>query len=403
MPSTALQDAILIAAWLLALIWFLRSIEALHGMRSMLDLTLIDRNLLPSLPDQQAPHLTVIVPARDEAGSIEATLRLLFAQTGIRLQILAVDDRSTDGTGETMEKLRAGASPGPHAYEALHVRALPEGWLGKPHALARGVERAQAPWLLFTDGDILFAPDALHLALRAAIREKADHFMLAPTLIAESWGEKAIQATLQVLGYFAARPWKIGDPKAKDAFGVGGFSLVRREALDAIGGMERLRMEVVEDVGLGWLIKREAQRRSLMVLGPDLVRVRWLRGMFGIVNLLEKNAFAGMRFSVPMTTLACLLLLIDALLPLAALAMGSWGVLAAALMFAAIAVGIHANRKLNGLSPLLALAFAPSVLMVAWAFFRSMALTLVRGGVIWRGTLYPLRELKKNMIGFRLT
>ena len=402
MLSSAVHDTFLVAAWLLALAWLRRAVEALVGIPTMLDLTEIARSALPPLADQQSPHLTVVVPARDEGASIEATLRSLLAQTGIRLQIIAVDDRSTDGTGETMDKLRGEALSGPHVYEVLHVRALPEGWLGKPHALARGIDQAKAPWLLFTDGDILFAPDALHLALQVAIREKADHFMLAPTLIAESWGERAIQATIQVLGNFVARPWKIGDPNAKDAFGVGGFSLVSRAALAAIGGMERLRMEVVEDVGLGWLIKREAHRRSLMVLGPDLVRVRWLRGMFGIVKLLEKNAFAGMRFSVTMAVVVCIALLIDAFLPLAALGVGPWGVTAAVVMYAAVAIGIYANRRLNGLSSWLALAFAPAVLIMAWAFFRSMWLTLERGGVVWRGTLYPLKELKEGMASFRL-
>lgn len=395
--------AVIILACMLALIWLGRSIEALFGLRAMLDLTELDLAALPHLPEDPSPHLTVIVPARDERGTIETTLRSLLAQSEIRLQIVAVDDRSTDGTAERMEALRVEAAAGPHSYEVLHIRELPEGWLGKPHALARGIERAQAPWLLFTDGDILFAPEALGLALRTAIREKADHFVLAPTLLAQSLAEKASQATIQVLGHFIARLWKIGDPKAKDAFGVGGFSLVRREALIAIGGMERLRMEVVEDVALGWLIKREARRRSLMVLGPNLVQLRWLHGAFGIVRLLEKNAFAGMRYNVPMTIVVCFALIVDAFLPIVALALGPWGALAAGTMYVAIGLGIYANRKLNRLSPLLAFLFAPSVLIVTWAFLRSMLLTLIRGGVLWRGTLYPLRKLKQNMAACRLT
>ena len=396
------HDAILVAAWLLALVWLLRALQAFFGIRTMLDLTDLDESVLPSLSEESSPHLSVIVPARNEAGSIEATLRSLLAQTGIRLQIVAVDDRSTDGTGETMDALIADSATTPHAYEVVHIRELPAGWLGKPHALAQGVDQAKAPWLLFTDADVLFAPSALQLAMRGAIRERADHFVLAPTLIADSLGEKSILATIQVLGHFIARLWKIGDPKARDAFGVGGFTLVRWEALAAIGGMERLRMEVVEDVALGWLIKREARRHSTMVLGPDLVQLRWLRGTFGIVRLMEKNAFAGLRFSVPMMTGVCLALLIDAFLPLAALARGPWGACAAMAMYAGIAIGIYANRKLNRLSPLLAVLFAPCVLVVVWTFLRSMLLTLGRGGVVWRGTLYPLAELRKGMVPFRM-
>lgn len=402
MLSGIAHDTILVLAWLLAFVWWRRSIEALRGIRTMLDLTELDRDALPQLPDHQPPHLTIIVPARDETTSIEATLRSLFSQTGIRLQIVAVDDRSVDGTSERMDALRAEAAASPHQYEVVHIRELPSGWLGKPHALAHGVERAKAPWLLFTDGDVLFAPDALHLALRTAIRENVDHFVLAPTLISETPGEAAVQAAIQLLAHFATRAWKIGDPKAKDAFGVGGFSMVRREALSAIGGIDRLRMEVVEDVSLGWLIKREWHGRSLMVLGPGLVRLRWLNGTFGIVRLLEKNGFAGFRYSIALTLTACLSLLLHALVPLVALAEGPWGIAAAALTYTGIVIGIYANRKLNQLSPLLALVFAPSVLVVVWAFLRSMVLTLVRGGVVWRGTHYPLADLKKNMVHFWL-
>src|SRR5581483_6606842 len=182
-----------------------------------------------------------------------------------------------------------------------------------------------------------------------AIRENVDHFVLAPTLISTTVGAAAIQATAQVLAHFVTRAWKISDPQARDAFGVGGFNLVRKDALEAFGGMERLRMEVVEDVALGWLIKKELGRRSFFALGPGLVWIHWIRGMFGIVKLLEKNAFAGTRFSVGMTLISVISLLLHALVPFAALAAGPWGIAAAISMYAGIVMGFIANRKLNGL------------------------------------------------------
>jgi glycosyltransferase involved in cell wall biosynthesis len=402
MHAGLIHSIILGLAWLIALIWLRHSLMALYGIRSMLDLTELDRRTLSPLPPDDSPHVTVLVPARDEAESIETTLRSLLAQTGICLQIIAIDDRSSDTTGEKMDALSSEAALSPHTFEVLHLRELPSGWLGKPHALARGIDRAKAPWLLLTDGDVLFAPEALHLALRTAMREKADHFVLGPTLLSGSLGESAIVANLQILGHFVARLWKIGDPNAKDAFGVGGFGLMRREALAAIGGMERLRMEVVEDVSLGWLIKRELRGHSLMVLGPGLVRLHWVRGTLGIVRLLEKNGFAGMRYSVALMLAACLALLLHALVPLVALFAGPWGIAATILTYLGIALCIHANHKLNGHSPWLALFFAPCVLIFVFAFLRSTILTMTRGGVAWRGTLYPLAELKKHMVPFRM-
>jgi hypothetical protein len=394
--------SVLVLAWLLALVWVRRAWETLRGMRSMIDITQLDQNTLPQLPEEQALHVSVIVPARDEEDTIETTLRSLLAQTGIHLQIVAVDDRSGDSTGAKMDALAHEAAGGPHQLDVLHIHELPSGWLGKPHALAQGVKRARAPWLLFTDGDVIFAPEALHLAVRTAIREHADHFVLAPTLISQTIGAAATQATSQVLAHFVTRVWKIADDKAKDAFGVGGFNLVRAEAMAALGGIERMRMEVVEDVALGWLVKRELKRHSLIVLGPGLVKLHWIQGIFGIVKLLEKNAFAGMRFSVGMAFAAVLGLVLHAMVPFAALAAGPWGTAAGASIYLGIALSFAATRRLNGLSPWLAAFFAPCALILAWAILRSMVVTLARGGVIWRGTLYPLAELKMDMVKFRM-
>jgi glycosyltransferase involved in cell wall biosynthesis len=400
--SGAVSWVVIVLAWLLAFVWLRRMSDALRGVPAMLDLTEIDPKALPALSEGDAPHVSVIVPARDEADTIATTLRSLLAQTGVRLQIIAVDDRSIDGTSEKMDALAIEANNGRHQLKVVHIRELPSGWLGKPHALARGVDQSTAPWLLFTDGDVVFAPEAVHLSLQCAIRENVDHFVLAPTLVSDTLGAKATQATAQVLAHFITCAWKISDPNSKDAFGVGGFNLVRKDAVAALGGIERLHLEVVEDVALGSLIKRELGRRSYFALGLGLVRIHWIKGTFGIVRLLEKNAFAGTRFSVTMTLLSVLSLLLHALIPFAALTVGPWGIAAAVSMYVGVAMGFTANRKLNGLSPWFAALFAPCALVMAWAILRSMVLTLARGGVVWRGTLYPLAELKKGMIRFRI-
>jgi hypothetical protein len=211
-----------------------------------------------------------------------------------------------------------------------------------------------------------------------------------------------VQGSLQALGQWAARMWKVQDPKAKDFFGVGGFNLLRADAVQAFGGMERLRMEIVEDVSLGWLVKKELHRKSMMVLGPGLAKIAWMQGPFGIVRLLEKNGFAGFRYRVEVTVMASITLVLQALVPLLALAAGPWGIGACLLFYISVAMSFHANRKLNGISPVLAILYAPAVLILAWSFLRSMFLTIKRGGVIWRGTLYPLAELRRAVIPWRL-
>ncbi|MGD0893777.1 MAG: glycosyltransferase family 2 protein [Terracidiphilus sp.] len=394
------RGTLLILSWFLALGWLWRAVAALRGMPTLPDLTRMDADALPPLPEYDGPHLSVVVPACNEEESIEATLRSLLASTGLRLEIIAVDDRSTDKTGRLMEAIAVEAAVGPHGLRVLHLNELPAGWLGKPHALAQGVEHATAPWLLFTDGDVSFAPHALELALRLAVREQADQLVLALTLVNDGMGGAAMQATAQALAQWSLRLWKVADPKARDFCGTGGFNMVRAEMFTRLGGFEKLRMEVVEDLTLGWTVKR-AGGRSIVALGLGLVNIRWIQGIFGIVGNMEKNGFAVFRFRVGLALAACLGLLLHAVLPLAAIAAGGWTMDAGLLTYASIAMMFYANRGLSGVSPLAALLFAPATAIISFGILRSVVLTLWRDGVNWRGTHYPLSELRRNAMHWR--
>ena len=156
-------------------------------------------------------------------------------------------------------------------------------------------------------------------------------------------------------------------------------------------------MEVVEDVSLGWLTKR-AGYRSCVTFGPELARIHWIRGNFGIVDNFEKNGFAGFRFSVVFLAAVCLGFVMSAVVPVAAMFAGTWGLAGGLLTYAAIALAVQANRRITGISPWTAVLFGPSALLFAWALGRSAVLTLWRGGVMWRGTLYPIKELRKGCL-----
>jgi hypothetical protein len=288
----------------------------------------------------------------------------------------------------------AAASNSPHRFEVIHIAELPPGWLGKPHALAAGAQRATAPWILFTDGDVVFAPRALELAVRAAETMRADHLVLVPTLILKTAGERAVLAAMQSLALWAVRVWKVADPRARDFIGAGGFNMIRREVYGQIGGFEALRMEILEDLYLGKRVKT-AEYAQRIVLGADLVRVRWIEGAFAIVHLVEKNGFAVTRFRTGLHLLACLSFVVDAILPLIAMAWGGWATAAGALTYCGIALAYHASRRITRVPTWYAIGFAPAVLLVAYAFFRSMILAVARKGVVWRGTRYPLHELRK--------
>jgi glycosyltransferase involved in cell wall biosynthesis len=392
---------IVVLTWCLAAVWLYKATRALFGMRSVPDLNELDFTTLPALPTGTGPHLTVVVPACNEEGSIANTLGSLLAQKGIRLQIVAVDDRSTDSTGERMEAVAARIEDGsPHVLEVIRNRELPAGWLGKPHAVSLGVARAVAQWILLTDADLNFAPQCLAKALRLAEARRADHMVLLPTLIQRSWAESAMVAVFQVLAQWSIRLWKVEDPKARDFLGVGGFNMIRASTLEAIGGVEAVRLEVVEDISIGWLVKHH-KFQSVVAVGPGQASIRWFEGAFGVVANLEKNGFAAFRFALPLMVVALASMGLQIALPFIALFLGWTGVAAAAAMYLGIAIGYRANHKVNGVSPVLAVVYAPALAVLCWGFLRSAVLTLGRGGVTWRGTFYPLAELKRGMIPWR--
>lgn len=373
-------------AWLIALLWAVATMNALRK--------------LPRIPDalderfgatrQEKPFVAVIVPARDEAANIEATLRSLLAAEGVRMEIIAVDDRSTDATGEIMDRLAAEAE----CVTALHIAELPTGWMGKTHAMARAAAQATAPWLLFTDGDVLFAKDTLLRAINFAEAESADHVVIFPTLILKGVGERAMIAFFQGISALFSRFWRIPVEGAKESLGVGAFNLIRADVYRSIGGFEALRMEVLEDLRLGFEVKRRGFRQRV-AFGRDLVRVRWVVGTFGMVRNITKNFFAAFRFRVWLTLVACFGLIVFCLGPFAALA-GTWRMRGAgALTMLALIALYRYYRQYTGIAAWYAFTFPFAACLVLYAIIRSMLLTLIRGGVVWRGTHYPLPELRK--------
>jgi Zn-dependent protease with chaperone function len=153
-------------------------------------------------------------------------------------------------------------------------------------------------------------------------------------------------------------------------------------------------MEVLDDLRLGWLVKR-AGFRQCVIVGRDLVQLRWLRGPLGVIRLAEKNAFAAYRYNVGLTLLASLGMLAVALLPLLAMVAGRLALVAGLLTYVAFALDFWGNRKVTPAPAWLAILYAPATLVVLYALLRSMTLALVRQGVDWRGTRYPLKELRR--------
>ncbi len=385
-----------IAGGILGLAWFSRIVEAAFGMPTVADIARPEWDRRPATPEG-APRVSVIVPARNEDEHIRETLTQLLALDYSNYEIIAVNDRSTDPTGQVMNEVAA--SRRAHGLlRVIHVAELPPGWLGKTHAMWTAGQQATGDWLLFTDADVLFKPDVLRRAVTYAEAERADHVVLFPRMIMKQTGEKMMIAFFQALFVFGHRPWKVADPKARDHMGVGAFNMVRRPVYDAIGTYRALRMEVLDDMKLGKVIKNAgfAQRN---VFGEDLISLRWAKGAFGIVRNLTKNFFAVLSFQWWRTVATIVGLGFLNLGPFVGvfLAHGWARVPYAIALFSLCAIYWGMSRR-SAVPPYYVLLHPVSTSLFMYILLRSMVHALWNDGIVWRGTKYPLEELRKGMV-----
>ena len=390
---------------ILALAWFSRIVDAALGMPSVADVSKPEWDRSPISPSRN-PRVSIIVPARNEERTIEQALRTLLALDYDNYEVIAVNDRSTDRTGEIMERIARDPHPskstkgGPPtvSLRVIHHSELPPGWLGKTHAMWTAANQASGEWLLFTDADVLFKPDSLRRAMAYAEAEPADHVVLFPRMIMKRPGEYMMIAFFQTMFMFGHRPWKVADPSTDDHMGVGAFNLVRRRVYDAVGTYEALRMEVLDDMKLGKVVKKKgfAQRN---VFGGDLISVRWGHGAFGIVNNLTKNFFAVLSFQSWRTLISAFGLVFINLGPFLGiwLAQG-WARLPFAIALASIVLIYIGMSWRSSVPPYYFLLHPVSTAMFTYTLLRSMFLTLWNDGIVWRGTKYPLEELRKGLV-----
>ena len=386
-----------ISAVLLAVVWTVHLVQAAFGVPSIPVLTGNEWDISPEAIARvsgRLPRVTVIVAARNEEAKIEEALRSLVALDYPNLEVIGVDDRSTDATGKLMDGL-AGESAG--RLRVVHVSALPAGWLGKTHAMWAAAKQSTGDWILFTDADVIFRVDSLRRAVAYLETERADHLVLFPTMITHSWDEQMMIGFFQAMFVFGHRPWKVSDAKARDYIGVGAFNMVRRSVYEKLGTYERLKLAVIDDMRLGELVKKGgfAQRTAF---GNNLIRIHWAAGAMGVVRGLTKNFFAFMRFNAFFAVSAAAAVLFLNLMPFVGMVFAhGWqralfGVAVAgiALLYAGFSSRSEIPAYMFFLHPVSACLFSYTIL-------RSTFVTLAQGGIVWRDTKYGLKELRQGM------
>jgi hypothetical protein len=368
--------------WIPALLFSLWILGAWLAMRRLEE--------LPELPGADAgaslPRVTLCIPARNEAAAVGQALDAWLAQDAPGLRIVLVDDGSTDATAACLAP-RAAAHP--ERLKVLRNDTLPPGWLGKNHALhlaSRQEEALAAEWLLFSDADVLAAPDLLRRAFAFGEQHPFDLLALLPAVDTVSLTERVF-LPLATLGFLWAVPFRqVPRPGHRAHCGVGAFTLVRREAYDAVRGHAGAPMEAIDDMSLARRVKAAGFVNRIAQGGPGL-HLRMYRGLADLVVGMRKNALA-LPWLFPLAPLALAVALGLGLSPLL-LALTGWPWAGFGLWLLVPPVMAQAHQRLTHEPADLAWAFWPlNALLVAagllWAFVDRL-----RGVNHWRG-----REVK---------
>jgi glycosyltransferase involved in cell wall biosynthesis len=348
----------------------------------------------PPAGDADCPRVSLLFAARDEEEKLPAALATLAAIDYPRIEIIGVDDRSQDATSRILDEFAA-AHP---RFRVVHVADLPPGWLGKPHALQRAYEASGGDWLLFTDADVRFHPEALRRAVSLATQRKLDHLTLFGDIEMVGFWEKVLLTFFGMAFHLAADPYRISNPNSRVYAGVGAFQLLKRTAYEACGTHRRLAMEVVDDMRLGKIVKQSGFR-SGMGVAEKFVSIRWHAGLGNIIRGVTKNFFAALNYNLALVVLALIGLLATNVLSFVGVIFAHGWIR----IFCAIAVVIplcfHACVSIvMRVSPFYAFTHPLGAILLGYMLLRSTIITLQQGGIQWRGRFYPLDELKRGTV-----
>jgi cellulose synthase/poly-beta-1,6-N-acetylglucosamine synthase-like glycosyltransferase len=384
------------ALWLLcvaSLLWLGVLLHLLRGLRHM---AWLSPEGAQSAQMGALPSISVICVVKDEERLVGATVANLLAVGSPLDEVVVVDDRSTDRTPQILAEL---ARNHPR-LRVVRVDVLPEDWQGRVHALSVGAKHITGEFLLTVDAEIAIDPAVL-AEVAALLRDrKLDHLAVLPQLHRKAFLLDVLLTTALVFYVGSQRPWmSIETRPVRSVRGVGAFNLVRRSFLETTPGFEALRMEIIDDVGLAQLIAHHGGRSQLVyanVRGPTF---HWYRTVREMTLRLEKTivgAFANysLLLAIWITALSCscVLLPLIALLflphPLALAALASF-------VTATLAWSLAASKLLPR-RPLV-LAFLPlGIALMGTILLRAALLCHVRGGILWKDTLYPVAALRKH-------
>jgi glycosyltransferase involved in cell wall biosynthesis len=376
-----------------AIFWLLELVGALRTVKTM---PLLEK--LPDKPIENPQKISVIIPACNEAKTIEKALEKRLQDNYPNLEFILIDDRSSDNTREILREIAAKDK----RIKTVYIDQLPEGWLGKVHALHTGVKHATGDWFLFSDADAHIKPGTLNRVILYCQAEQLDHLAIVPgfhkgTFLADT----AISVFLKALVTWG-RSWKIKDKDSSAFGGSGSFNLVRRTAFERTKGFEWLKLEVVDDLGLGDMVKKSGGR-SEMINGRGFVSIQWYPTFSEMSTGLGRAMWAGIaNFSLIKLVLFGFFAFILDMMPyviLIPMGIPFLPMVGVVIVLAAHLTNIIVSQFIN--RPLLPAFFLPlGNIIMFLVTIKTAVITSLKGGITWRGTFYPTQTLKK---GRRLT
>lgn len=336
------------------------------------------------------PLVSIVMPACNEQESIEKSLRLLCELDYANTEIIVVDDRSTDRTAEIIESVRSDFP----AIRLIRIDELPEGWLGKPHALQQGAQSAEGDFLLFIDADVWLERSTLSRAVNGMEKRRLDHLTL---IFKNSSPGMLLNALIADTGaglFFLMKPWKAKQSDSPNFMGVGAFNMVRKSVYRAIGEHQQVKLQIIDDVYLGKLVKQNGFRQECM-LAESLVTLHWYRSVPEMISGLMKNVYAFFHYRPLYVCFGVLAISAMTLLPIA----GALFTSGAAQLFFSLAIlarvsGIGAGMIRIGLSPVSIIFLLITPFISIFIILKAICLVHLAGGVTWRGTFYRLEQLR---------
>ena len=359
--------------WVVQLVLLLRTMAVLPRLSA-----------LPPGALQKWPLVSVVVPARDDGATVKDALRARMNEGYPALEVVFVDDRSTDDTGAQVRELAA-TEP---RLTVTRVDTLPQGWLGKVHALQQGLQVARGEWILFSDADVHLAPGTLQKVIAWAETENVDHVCALPSVQPGDLLTSLSLASFFRLVVLGGRMASASDEKSKAFAGIGAFNLFRRSALERTPGLEWLKMEIGDDAALGLMLKRHGARQRV-VIAQEAISLQFYPSYPAMARALEKNGA-----QLPLVPMIFGLSLLVALEGgwLAGLATSWWPLALGVGGLAAVTGMISARWLRNSVGP--ALFPVVGTVLIAAVMLRSGFLAWRRGGVVWRGTFYSAAAVR---------